>query len=199
MKTGKRRFHLPLKAYLLYFLLVTFALTCVTFSKYTTSAQGGDAARVAKMGSLSLTENGEPYDPTQKWMLVPGVNLTKDAVIRFENSEVACYVFCAVDANGFTRSGDVYSACDGLISFAVESGWDSFETADGAVYYTVAQPGQSVEKHVIAENGTITVSDQLPASKLQNAQNMSITIRASAVQYGGFKSAQAAYTASANK
>ena len=36
--------HLPLRAYIMYLLLICFALTGVTFSKYVTSTYGGDSA-----------------------------------------------------------------------------------------------------------------------------------------------------------
>ena len=59
--------HLPLRAYIMYLLLICFALTGVTFSKYVTSTCGGDSARVAKIGSVTVTENGEPYNSDVIW------------------------------------------------------------------------------------------------------------------------------------
>ena len=85
--------HLPLRAYIMYLLLICFALTGVTFSKYVTSTCGGDSARVAKIGSVTVTENGEPYNSDVIWRVAPGADITKNAVISFSGSELASYVF----------------------------------------------------------------------------------------------------------
>lgn len=69
--------HLPLRAYIMYLLLICFALTGVTFSKYVTSTYGGDSARVAKIGSVTVTENGEPYNSDVIWRVAPGADITK--------------------------------------------------------------------------------------------------------------------------
>lgn len=47
----KKRVRLPLRAYLLYLLLVTFALTGVTFSRYVVSSDWGDGAVWRPSGS----------------------------------------------------------------------------------------------------------------------------------------------------
>ena len=77
----KNRVRLPLRAYLLYLLVVTFALTGVTFSRYVVSSNGGDAARVAAIRDLTVTETGDVPADGGRWLLAPGVELTKNAVV----------------------------------------------------------------------------------------------------------------------
>ena len=85
----KNRVRLPLRAYLLYLLVVTFALTGVTFSRYVASSDGGDAARVAVIRDLTVTEMGDVPADGGRWLLAPGVELTKNAVVTLESSEMA--------------------------------------------------------------------------------------------------------------
>lgn len=85
--------HLPLRAYIMYLLLICFALTGVTFSKYVTSTCGGDSARVAKIGSVTVTENGEPYNSDVIWRVAPGADITKNAVISFSAASLPAMCF----------------------------------------------------------------------------------------------------------
>lgn len=64
-KTAKKKFRLPISAYLLYLLLVSVLLTGVSLSKYVASTEGIDSARVAKFdvslsggSSVSLEAEG---------------------------------------------------------------------------------------------------------------------------------------------
>ena len=54
---------LPVRAYLLYLLLISFMLTGVTFSRYITSSRGDEGARVVKAGEIRIEENGDFYKP----------------------------------------------------------------------------------------------------------------------------------------
>lgn len=124
----KKRVRLPLRAYLLYLLLVTFALTGVTFSRYVVSSDWGDGARVASIRQLTVTETGDVPAEGGKWLLAPGVDVTKNAVVALESSEVACYVFAEVQTGGWQRSGThSYAIEDGagkvLSAWRVETAW----------------------------------------------------------------------------
>lgn len=191
----KHTFHLPLNAYLLYAFLVLFLLTGVTFSKYVASSQGGDEARVAKLGTLTITENGVPYEEALVGTLVPGVDIFKDTKLGFVSEELACYVFFEVAGDEFVRDGSTYQYQD-LLSFQIADGWESFQTDGRMVYYTVVPAGDTMEKAVFADRGRITVSEDMTASQIkQAAKDLSIQIDATAVQYGGFASAKEAYEA----
>lgn len=191
----KHTFHLPWKAYLLYTFLVLFLLTGVTFSKYVASSQGGDEARVAKLGTLTITERGIPYEEAVVGTLVPGKDLTKDTKIGFVSKELACYVFFEVAGDDFVRDGSTYKY-QNLLSFQIAEGWESFQTEGKMVYYTVVPAGETMEQAVLAEGGRIQVSKNMTAAQIKQAANdLSIKIDTTAVQYGGFASAEDAYKA----
>ncbi len=190
-----RRLNIPVKIYLLCLVLISFVLTDVTVSKYIESDLGGDSARVAKLGKLYITENGNEYDSDVKWTVVPGVDITKNAVINFESSELACYVFFSVETEGFVKNGSNYSY-NGLMEFSIENTWESFNSDETTVYYTVVEPGEKISIPVISNEGKIKVSEEITASQIAEAvNNISINIKATAVQYGGFESVEAAYNA----
>lgn len=202
---GKRKFkglHLPLRAYIMYLLLICFALTGVTFSKYVTSTCSGDSARVAKMGSVTVTENGEPYNSDVVWRVAPGADITKNAVISFSGSELACYVFFETEVTGFERQADgtyCYKDSSGRkwLSWSFKkSEWEHIEVDGKDVYYRIAEPNESINESVMDKDGLITVSPEITASELEKMpDNLSIKITACAVQYGGFESPEAAYRA----
>lgn len=200
MAETRKKGRLPLKAYLLYLLLVSFLLTGVTFSRYVTKSFTGDAARVARLGQLSITENGVERADNEavNWTVVPGVDIIKNAVVHFKNSELACYVFVEVEVPGFSFSAAnrAYEYADGWLKFSVEAGWNSFETAGKIVYYAVVEPQEVFERAVLADGGRVAVSPELPASAKTDIQaNAGIHIHATAVQRDGFRTAADAYAA----
>ena len=87
------KFRLPFSAVLLYLVLIAVALSGVTFSRYMTGTTVGDTARVAIMRDITVTETGN-FAETDKWVITPGVDMIKNAVVNFEGSEMACYVSC---------------------------------------------------------------------------------------------------------
>lgn len=195
VKTEKRK--LPLRAYLLYLLLLSLMLTGVTFSSYVTSSGNSDSARVAKLGRLYLTENGAEYTGDVSWKVQPGVAIVKNPVVHFESSELACYVFFTVDAEGFALTDGEYCSENGYLTFRVADDWDSFTHTDGStVYYALAPANAAVEKAVIANGGKIAVSSDMTHSDLaEELTPLSIEIKATAVQFGGFDTPAAAYAA----
>lgn len=142
----KNRVRLPLRAYLLYLLVVTFALTGVTFSRYVTSSYGGDAARVAVIRDLTVTETGDVPADGGRWLLAPGVDVTKNAVVTLESSEMACYVFLELETEGWQRTGThSYAIQDGagkvLSAWGVDAAWQLlYGGTDSAVYYQIVRP-----------------------------------------------------------
>ena len=205
----KKRVRLPLRAYLLYLLVVTFALTGVTFSRYVASSDGGDAARVAVIRDLTVTETGDVPADGGSWLLAPGVELTKNAVVTLESSEMACYVFCEVKTEGWTRSetdNHSYSYSDGTLSdlkWKVDNDWiyldgtkDSANKKDDVVYYKLVETNTTMNDAILADNGKISVSEDLTRSQLDTmTKNLSIEFNVTAVQYGGFADATEAYNA----
>ncbi len=187
----KNRVRLPLRAYLLYLLVVTFALTGVTFSRYVASSDGGDAARVAVIRDLTVTETGDVLADGGRWLLAPGVDLIKNAVVTLESSEMACYVFLELETDGWQRSvdGRSYALGEGMgTAWYVADGWQLLSVGtDSAVYYQIVPANTPFSAAVIGDDGRITVSADVTASQLKAlaAAGLRIGIHAAAVQYQG--------------
>lgn len=186
----KAKFRLPFSAVLLYLALIAAALSGVTFSRYVTGTTVSDSARVAMMKELTVTETGG----SDQRVILPGVNMTKKAVVDFEGSEMACYVFCAITANGWTRAADNfhYTAGTGILNWAVDNTKWIFLQGDGStsVYYCIVNANTALQADVLADGGKITVSENITRSQLDtlaaSAAPLSIKISATAVQYHGF-------------
>ena len=189
----KNRVRLPLRAYLLYLLVVTFALTGVTFSRYVTSSHGGDAARVAVIRDLTVTETGDVPADGGRWLLAPGVEITKNAVVTLESSEMACYVFLELETEGWQRTGThSYAIQDGggtaLSAWGVDAAWQLLHGGtDSAVYYQIVPANTPFSAAVLRDDGRITVSADVTASRLRALADtgLRIDIQAAAVQYQG--------------
>lgn len=183
----KAKFRLPFSAVLLYLALIAAALSGVTFSRYVTGTTVSDSARVAMMKELTVTETGG----SDQRVILPGVNMIKKAVVNFEGSEMACYVFCAITANGWTRAADNfhYTVGTGLLNWAVDNTKWIFLQGDGStsVYYCIVNANTALQADVLADGGKITVSEDITRSQLDAlAAPLSIKISATAVQYHGF-------------
>ena len=186
----KAKFRLPFSAVLLYLALIAAALSGVTFSRYVTGTTVSDSARVAMMKELTVTETGG----LDQRVILPGVNMTKKAVVNFEGSEMACYVFCAITANGWTRAADNfhYTAGTGILNWAVDNTKWTYLQGDGStsVYYCIVNANTALQADVLADGGKITVSEDITRSQLDtlaaSAAPLSIKISATAVQYHGF-------------
>lgn len=189
----KNRVRLPLRAYLLYLLVVTFALTGVTFSRYVVSSDWGDGARVAVIRDLTVTETGDVPADGGRWLLAPGVELTKNAVVTLESSEMACYVFLELETEGWQRTGThSYAIQDGagkvLSAWRVETAWQFLSGGtDSAVYYQIVPANTPFSAAVLRDSGRITVSADVTASRLRALADtgLRIDIQAAAVQYQG--------------
>lgn len=188
----KAKFRLPFSAVLLYLALIAAALSGVTFSRYVTGTTVSDSARVAMMKELTVTETEMP-DGSDQRVILPGVDMTRKAVVDFEGSEMACYVFCAITANGWTRTDNFhYTAGNGLLNWAVDNTKWIFLQGDGStsVYYCIVNANTELHADVLADGGKITVSADITRSQLDElaspAAPLSIKISATAVQYHGF-------------
>lgn len=195
----KAKFRLPFSAVLLYLALIAAALSGVTFSRYVTGTTVSDSARVAMMKELTVTET----EGLEQRVILPGVDMTKKAVVDFEGSEMACYVFCAITTNGWTRAADnfQYTAGPGILKWAVDSAKWIYLKEDGStsVYYCIVNANTALHADVLADGGKITVSEDITRSQLDalaaSAAPLSIKISATAVQYHGFSAGlSAGYT-----
>lgn len=180
-KPNKRR--LPLRAWLLYLAVATFALTGVTFSRYVASAHSQDEGRVITFGDLTVTDSGSVQ-------VQPGVPAEKNLTVRFDGSEAAVYVFAEVQ-DGWTRGADgIYHDAAGLMSWRVADGWTHLQDN---VYYRELAPNTVLDAGLIA-GGTVDVSENMTRTELEElSKALSIRVQAAAVQREGGDTAQIAW------
>ena len=182
-KPNKRR--LPLRAWLLYLAVATFALTGVTFSRYVASAHSQDEGRVAAFGGLTVTDSGSVQ-------VQPGVAAKKDLTVRFDGSEAATYVFVELKGSDWTRGADnrTYTYGAGRLSWRVADGWTHLRDN---VYYRELAPNTALDAGLI-DGGTVNVSENMTRTQLQAAAGtLHIHVQAAAVQREGGDTAETAW------
>lgn len=187
MKKNNQKFRLPLRAWLMYLVVIAFLSTGVTLSRYVTSTTGNDSAGVITFHDITITETGDFYEEG-KLLLQPGVDLEKKAVVNFGGSQAAVYVFLSSQAEGFAKQSDnmQFTALDGKISWQIDSTWQYLLSENNThVYYTALTPNTAIAKEIIS-GGTVEVADTLKNSELQALPTLSVSFEATAVQADGF-------------
>lgn len=181
-KPNKRR--LPLRAWLLYLAVATFALTGVTFSRYVASAHSQDEARVITFGGLTVTDSGSVQ-------VQPGVAAQKDLTVHFDGSEAATYVFVELKGSDWTLDADgIYHDAAGLMTWRVADGWAHLQDN---VYYRELAPNTALDAGLIA-GGAVNVSENMTRTQLQAAAGtLHICVQAAAVQREGGDTAETAW------
>ena len=143
------------------------------------------------MRDITVTETGNFAEP-DKWVITPGVDMIKNAVVNFEGSEMACYVFCEIKTTGWSRLDEHSFAFSGggenILGWAVNNGWNYLSgNGSEAVYYRTVSANAVLQADVLAEGGKITVSENITKTQLDSLpKDMQIKISATAVQYNGF-------------
>ena len=186
--------------------IISIYLLSGLFARYVSSDQGSDSARVATFGNLTLTETGD-FDGTdsKKGMIIPGVPLTKDAVVTFAGSETATVVFVEVIVPKDTWGmADNRAFSYGGMSWSVASGWeyltkDLYDGKDHYVFFKILEPNTQLSGEEIVKDGVISVSEEITKANIGSLGNADLTFRASVIQAGGFKTVQEAWTAMAAK
>lgn len=182
-KPNKRR--LPLRAWLLYLAVATFALTGVTFSRYVASAHSQDGARVITFGDLTVTDSGSVQ-------VQPGVPAKKGLTVRFDGSEAATYVFVELKGSDWTRGADnrTYTYGADSLSWRVADGWTHLQDN---VYYRELAPNTALDAGLIA-GGAVNVSENMTRTELEKlSKGLSIRVQAAAVQREGGDTAETAW------
>lgn len=182
-KPNKRR--LPLRAWLLYLAVATFALTGVTFSRYVASAHSQDEGRVITFGGLTVTDSGSVQ-------VQPGVAAEKDLTVHFDGSEAATYVFVELKGSDWTRGADnrTYTYGGGSLSWRVADGWTHLQDN---VYYRELAPNTALDAGLI-DDGAVNVSENMTRTQLQAAAGtLHIRVQAAAVQREGGDTAETAW------
>ena len=203
-KTAKVNIPMCIASFLFCLTLISIHLTSGLYAKYISSASGNDSARVIKFGELTLTEEGDFYEGN-KLMIIPGVALTKKATVSFSGSESATYVFVEITPSKWsTTDNKTFSLMSNgktAMQWNVAEGWLFLKSDNGTyIYYRELTPNtELIATDIIAENGKIAVSNQITKSEIQVMTGISIKLRATVVQSGGFENPEAAWNSVAAK
>ena len=203
VKRTKAKMNIPMCAACVLFCLTLFSFyfTGGLFARYTTNNAGSDSARVIKFGDISITEEGDfvSNDGKNTFMIIPGVDLKKDVELSFTGSEAATYVFVTIAPKNQTAEDNytfTYKIGESvMLQWSIDASWKFHAETDGTyVYYRTLEPNESItDADVIAGDGKITVSKSITKSEIKNMTDISIKLRAAAVQAGGFKNVTEAW------
>ena len=200
-KMNNRRFSMGSGEVVMWVAGVLFCLVLITrsmmgglFARYTTSGSGYDHARVIRFGDIYITETGDFVGSSNKLLITPGVDIAKKAVVQFEGSEAATYVFLEVNCSeGWTAEDGVFSN-NGKLTWQIADGWKAL---GNNVFYRILVTNESLEADIIRD-GVIHVSPDISNSEIRDL-SCTISFRASAVQSHGFENAEAAWESLQNQ
>ena len=129
------------------------------------------------IGTLTLDETtGNSY------IVIPGVNITKNPVVTFKDYNVDAYVFLKVDASGWTVSG-----ADTTYTYSIgskqEMKWvlDGWKELEDGVYYNEVAAGDGEKTWAVIQNNTITVSSEITKDNISD-YTKGLTFTAYAIQ-----------------
>lgn len=205
----KPQMNIPMCAAAVLFCLTVISTHLVSglYARYTTSGSGDDSARVIRFGEISITESGDFVAGTNDMMIIPGVDIEKRAVVNFEGSEAATYVFVEVLLeNGWSYENGTFKLGEHL-EWEIAGGWTYLENKDNThVLYWALEPNTQltdVDILRIVEDAADENKDGKHAYSIKVSENITkstidslagaITFRVSAVQSHGFENAGAAW------
>lgn len=204
IKTAKVNIPICIASFLFCLTVISIHLTGGLYAKYVSTGSAGDAARVISFGDLTLTESGN-FNEEGKLMIIPGVSLQKKAVVDFAGSEAATYVFIEVVLSSTWQTSDsitfaISSGSKTLMQWKIADGWDILKSDNGTcIYYRELAPNTALNADIIADNGSVSVSEYITQNEISSMTGIFIKLRASAVQSGGFDSPAAAWESIAEK
>ncbi len=203
----KAKLNIPMCAFCVLFCLtmITIYMTSGLHAKYTATANGGNSARVIKFGDIALTESGD-FGDDGTLRIIPGVDLTKKAVVSFSGSEASTYVFVEITPSSDwsttdNRSFAVSNMNKTQMQWKVADEWSFLKTDNSGcyIYYQKLTPNTLLQSDVIADDGRITVSDKITKNEISGMTGIFIRIRAFTVQSNGFADPAAAWESIAYK
>ena len=194
MARERAKFNIPMviACVLLCLTLLSVHFTSDIYAKYVSKAGGKDSSKVASFGKLTLVESGDFSNPDKTAIIIPGVNLTKNAVVSFTASEVAVYIIAEVELSDQWETADnrtfvVKNGEKVQLQWSVESDWIFIEK-DGNryAYYQHLDPNNALlNEPIIASGGEIIVSEYITRKEIGDLDNISVNLAAYAVQAGG--------------
>lgn len=144
-----------------------------------------------EIGNLALKET----DADKRFIIVPGVDISKDPTVTFDGNNVPAYLFVKIEYTGWnTTDGKTFTigSDDKEMTWEIADGWTKLE--NGVYYRTVEADAdtQATRSYGIIKNNTITVESGITKDDLakdsegNNAYTKSLTFTAYAIQAEGF-------------
>lgn len=145
--------------------------------------------------STNTLGNDKIRDDSNKYKIIPGVNLPKDPTVEVKAGSEACWLFVKVDQSEAFASGVTYDIADGWTQLTGE------EITDTVYYRQVGadaandQTFDVLEQKTTADGKTyaITVSNQLTKTDVENQGTVTLKFTAYAIQQEGFDTPAAAW------
>ena len=208
---GKLNIPFVLAIVMLWLTAVTVFLTSGLYARYTTAGSAFDSARVIKFNRLEVKEEGvfaTLASGNNQFLVIPGINITKDFLVEFGGSEAATIVFVVAETPNWTPVGDskyAFQAFSGKMTWmADQSKWTALTPITNVpgeyVYYSVLGPNETLDKSFI-KDATITVAETITRSELSTLESspLQIKLTAYAVQSNGFDSVEDAWESLSQK
>ncbi len=207
MAHGKRsKINIPivLACILLCLTLISIHFTSGLYARYVSTADGKDSAKVASFGNLTLEEEGSFQNSIKTALIIPGVDLEKNAMVSFTKSEVAAYVIIEADLSNDWKTEDnrTFSVKNGektQLQWSVADNW-KFIKKEGSryAYYILLEPGEFLDKEPVVRavkdsngdkinNGTIIVSEEITRGEIGKLTGIHINFKAYAIQAGNME------------
>lgn len=203
-KTAKFNIPMCLACILFCLTLISVYITSGLYAKYTVKNGVGDSARVIRFGELTITESGDFGDGSQG-VIIPGVDLTKKAVVAFAGSEASTYIFIKITlCSDWTTDGTNFTVTVGnktQMQWKIGDDWKYLNTDGNGtyIYYRELAPNTPLSADIIADDGRISVSDKITNKEIVGMNDIFIRLSAAAVQSNGFSDAAAAWESITSK
>ena len=113
-----------------------------------------------------------------RYVMAPGVALSKDPKVTVEEGSESCYLFVKVTENNFKTSGQ------DPIAWTPAEGWTKVVDVDETVYYRVFEKGDTVHEFPFLANNQVTVSEDLTKTDMAGYKDKEpqLTFTAYAIQ-----------------
>lgn len=184
--------------------LISVHLTSGLYAKYTVSESRENQADVIRFGNVILNEEGD-FNSDKKLVVTPGVPLNYQVTVDFTGSEADVYLFVEVAAGKWISKDNCIffypNSENKQLEWKIDEAWKPLEDAP-CVYYRCVKANETVEREqVIAEEGKVTVAENVTKTELQTmkSENLSMKFRAYVVQANGFANPMEAWNSIKNK
>ena len=186
-------------------LLSSYAISGL-YARYISKNTSSASARVIRFGDITLTKSGDNY-----LILSPGITAKNEVKLDFAGSESATFVFVVITpSEHWTYAENMLKIKRGekeIATLGVNSDWTYLKTdGDKLVFYRALDPNVVLDDVQIftnqnGVNGGVAISNQATAadlSALKTGNDISISVKAIAVQSIGFENATEAWNSVKN-